>query len=128
MTHVGQKGTTGGNSSQRGQREDQGPPHPSARLPCVCLGGHTVGVCLGRLFFSQAYSQQVVAVSLPTQRVRNDDCLSWVIVNFQLIVLDQLEPSLLPHVQIRLGKDRLQAFVVRIDMNHIPMQIVMTHP
>jgi hypothetical protein len=41
-------------------------------------------------------------------------------VDFQLIVLDQLEPSSLPHVQIRLGKDVLQAFVVYIDMNHIP--------
>jgi hypothetical protein len=41
-------------------------------------------------------------------------------VNFQLIVLDQLEPSSPPHVQIRLGKYVLQAFVVRIDMNHIP--------
>jgi hypothetical protein len=27
----------GGNSSQRGQIDDQGPPHPS-RLPRVCLG------------------------------------------------------------------------------------------
>jgi hypothetical protein len=42
------------------------------------------------------------------------------IVDFQLIVLDQPEPSSLPHVQIQLGKDVLQAFVVRIDMNHIP--------
>jgi hypothetical protein len=50
-----------------------------------------------------------------TQRVCNDICISRVIVDFQLIVLDQLEPSLLPHVQIRLGKDVLQAFVVHID-------------
>jgi hypothetical protein len=55
-----------------------------------------------------------------TQRVRNDICLSQVVVNFQLIVFDQLEPSLLPHVQIWLGKDVLQTFVVRIDMNRIP--------
>ena len=43
-----------------------------------------------------------------------------VVVNFQLVVHDQLEPSSLPHVQIQLGKDVIQAFVVRIDMNHIP--------
>jgi hypothetical protein len=43
MTHAGQKGTTGGNSSQHGQRDDEGPPHPSARLPRVCLRRHTVG-------------------------------------------------------------------------------------
>jgi hypothetical protein len=54
-----------------------------------------------------------------TQCVRNDVCLSQVLVNFQLVVLDQLEPSSLPHVQIWLVKDVLQAFVVRIDMNHI---------
>jgi hypothetical protein len=41
-------------------------------------------------------------------------------VNFQLIVFDQLEPSSLPHVQIWLGEDVIQALVVRIDMNHIP--------
>jgi hypothetical protein len=42
MTHAGQVGTSGGNSSQRGQRDYQGPPHPSACLPHVCLDGHTV--------------------------------------------------------------------------------------
>jgi hypothetical protein len=30
----------GGHSSQCGQRDNQGPPHPSARLPRVWLGGH----------------------------------------------------------------------------------------
>jgi hypothetical protein len=59
-------------------------------------------------------------MSLMTQRVHNDVCLSQVIVNLQLIVFDQLEPSSLPHVQIWLSKDVLQAFVVHIDMNHIP--------
>jgi hypothetical protein len=29
--------------SRRGQVDDQDPPHPSARLPRVCLGGHTMG-------------------------------------------------------------------------------------
>jgi hypothetical protein len=41
-------------------------------------------------------------------------------VHFKLIVFDQLEPPSLSHVQIQLCKDVLQAFVVRIDMNHIP--------
>jgi hypothetical protein len=44
-----------------------------------------------------------------------------VLVHFQLVVFDELEPSSLTHVQIQLGKDVLQAFVVRMDMNHIPM-------
>jgi hypothetical protein len=42
-------------------------------------------------------------------------------VDFHLIALDQVEPSSLPHVQVRLGEVVLQAFVVRIYMNHIPM-------
>jgi hypothetical protein len=35
MTHAGRKGTTGGNSSQHGQRDNQGPPLPSAHLPRI---------------------------------------------------------------------------------------------
>jgi hypothetical protein len=63
----------------------------------------------------------VVVVSLATQRICNDICLSRVVVNFQLVVLDQLMPSSLPHVQVRLSENVLQAVVIRIDMNHIPM-------
>jgi hypothetical protein len=59
-------------------------------------------------------------VSLVTQRIHNAVCLTRVIVNFQLVVLDQLEPPSLPHIQFWLGEDVLQAFVVRVDMNHIP--------
>jgi hypothetical protein len=59
-------------------------------------------------------------MSLANQCVRNDVCLSRVIVNFQVVVFDQLEPPSLPHVQIRLGNDVLLAFVVRIDINDIP--------
>jgi hypothetical protein len=58
-------------------------------------------------------------VSLAAQRVYDDICLTQVIVNFHLVVLDQLEPPSVPYVQIRLGKEVLQAFVVRVDMNHI---------
>jgi hypothetical protein len=45
---------------------------------------------------------------------------TWVVVNFQFIVLDQLEPSSLSHVHVRLSENVLQALVVCIDMNHIP--------
>jgi hypothetical protein len=31
------------NNSRRDQGDDQGPPLPSASLPRVCLGGHTLG-------------------------------------------------------------------------------------
>jgi hypothetical protein len=43
MTHVGQVGTTSGYSLWHGQGDDQGPLHPSARLPRVYLSGHTMG-------------------------------------------------------------------------------------
>jgi hypothetical protein len=33
MTHVSHEDTKSGNSSRRGQRDDPGPPHPSARIP-----------------------------------------------------------------------------------------------
>jgi hypothetical protein len=51
MTHAAQKSTTCDNSSQHGQRDDQGPPHPSARLPRVCLGGYTVAHALSHCTF-----------------------------------------------------------------------------
>jgi hypothetical protein len=43
MTHAGPEGTTSGNNSRCRQGDDQGPPHPSARLPRVCLDRHTMG-------------------------------------------------------------------------------------
>jgi hypothetical protein len=39
MTHVIHEGTTSGHSLQRDQGNDQGPPHPSARLPCDTVAG-----------------------------------------------------------------------------------------
>jgi hypothetical protein len=46
-----------GNNSRRGQGDDQGPPHPSARLPRVCLGGHTVGAYALPHFTSVRYGR-----------------------------------------------------------------------
>jgi hypothetical protein len=74
------------------------------------------------------HSWQVVAVSLATQCVCNHIRLSWVTMHFQLIVLDQFYPSSLPHIQIWLGKDILQTFLVCIDVNHIPEQIMSPRP
>jgi hypothetical protein len=50
--------------------------------------------------------------------------LSQMVVYFHLIILDQLEPSSLSHVQVRLCEYVRQAFVVRIDVNHIPKQVM----
>jgi hypothetical protein len=38
-------------------------------------------------------------------------------MDLQLIILDQFQPSLLPHVQIRLSEKILQAFVISVDMH-----------
>jgi hypothetical protein len=45
-------------------------------------------------------------------------------VNLKIIVLDQLQPSSLPHVQISLSEKLLQALVISEDMSHIPKKIM----
>jgi hypothetical protein len=77
-----------------------------------------------RLFSSKMNSWQIVVVSLTTQCVHNYIRLARMIVNLQLAILDQIEPSSLPHIQVRLHEDILQTLVVCIDVNHIPKQIV----
>jgi hypothetical protein len=47
-----------------------------------------------------------------------------VIVNLKIIVLDQLQPSSLPHVQIGLSEKVLQALVISKVMSHIPKKIM----
>jgi hypothetical protein len=46
------------------------------------------------------------------------------IVNLKIIVLDQLQPSSLPHVQIELSENVLQVLVVGEDMSHVPKKIM----
>jgi hypothetical protein len=67
---------------------------------------------------------QVVAAMLGTQCVGYDICLAGVVVNAQVVVLDQLEPSPLPQVQFRLGEDILQALVININVALVTHQIV----
>jgi hypothetical protein len=69
-------------------------------------------------------NRQVVAVSLAAQGIRNHIHLTKMIVNLKIIVLDQLEPSSLPHVQISLGENVLQSLVINEDMSHIPKEIM----
>jgi hypothetical protein len=59
-------------------------------------------------------------MSFTAQGIHNHICLTGVIVNLQIIVLDQLQPPSLAHVQISLSENLLQALVVGEDMNHIP--------
>jgi hypothetical protein len=77
-----------------------------------------------RFFPSEADSRQVVAVSFVAQGIRNHIRLTGVIMNLKIIVLNQLQPPSLAHVQISLSENVLQALVVGEDMNHIPKKIV----
>jgi hypothetical protein len=63
-------------------------------------------------------------VSLVAQGVRNHIRLTRMIVNLKIIVLDQLQPSSLPHVQINQSEKVLQTLVVSEDMSHIPKEIM----
>jgi hypothetical protein len=75
-------------------------------------------------FPRDADSRQVVAMSFVAQGIRNHIRFTGMIVNIQIIVLDQLQPSSLMHVQISLSEKALQALVVGEDMSHIPQKIV----
>jgi hypothetical protein len=66
----------------------------------------------------------VVTVSFVTQSIRNDICLTRMIRNLKIIVLDQFQPFSLPHVQIRLSEKVLQALVISEDMSHISKKIM----
>jgi hypothetical protein len=64
-------------------------------------------------------------VSFATQGIRNRICLTGMIVNLKIIVLDQLQPSSMLHVQIRLSEKVLLALVINEDMSHIPKKIML---
>jgi hypothetical protein len=65
-------------------------------------------------------------VSFAAQGIRNHICLTGVIMNLKIIVLNQLQPPSLMHVQISLSEKVFQALVVGEDMNHIPKKIVLS--
>ena len=48
----------------------------------------------------------------------------WVIVHLKVIIFDQLEPSSLTHIQLRLSEDVLKTFMISIDVAHIAEQIM----
>jgi hypothetical protein len=85
---------------------------------------HDRGYPNARFFPGETDSGQVVTVSFATQGICNHICLTGVIVNLKIIVLHQLQPSSLPHVQIRLSEKVLQAFVISEDMSHIHKKIM----
>jgi hypothetical protein len=61
---------------------------------------------------------------LAAQGDGHDVCLTGVVVNVQVVVLDQLQPSPLPQVQFRLGEDIFQTLVISINVALVSHQIV----
>src|SRR5688572_2034991 len=51
---------------------------------------------------------------LPTQGICNQICLAWVVMNFQIIILNKLQPTALPKVEILLSEYVLQALMIRV--------------
>jgi hypothetical protein len=85
---------------------------------------HDRGYPNARFFPGDTDSGQVVTVSFVTQGICNHIRLTGMIVNLKIIVLDQLQASSLPHVQIKLSEKVLQALVISEDMSHIPKKIM----
>jgi hypothetical protein len=50
---------------------------------------------------------------------RNHVCLARMIVHLEIIIFNQLKQSSLMHIQLRLGEDILEAFMVSIDIAYI---------
>ena len=67
---------------------------------------------------------QRVAMRFPTQGIRNDVCLARMIVHLEVIILDQLKPSSLTHIQLRLSEEVLKTFMINVDVAHIAKQIM----
>jgi hypothetical protein len=85
---------------------------------------HDRGYPNARFFPGDTNSRQVVAVSFATQGIRNHIRLTGMIMNLKIIVLDQLQPYSLPHVQIRLSENVLQALMISEDISHISKKIM----
>jgi hypothetical protein len=77
-----------------------------------------------RFFPSDADSRQVVALSFAVQGIHNHIHLTGEIMDLKVIVLNQLQPPSLTHVQIILSENAFQALVVGEDMNHISQKIM----
>jgi hypothetical protein len=65
-----------------------------------------------------------VAVLLSNQGIGYDIGLAGMVVDSDVIILNQLQPSSLPQVQIRLGEDILETFVVTVYFTTIIDEIV----
>src|SRR6185369_12848570 len=65
-----------------------------------------------------------VDIASPAQSICYNIGLTRMIVNLQVIVLDQLQPSSLSHVQLTLREYILEALVISIDITLLPIQVM----
>src|SRR5664279_1954484 len=63
----------------------------------------------GRLSF---LNHQIIAIRFPTQRVSNDICFAGLIIDAQIIILDQLQPSSLSEIQLWLSEQVLKTLMI----------------
>jgi hypothetical protein len=68
--------------------------------------------------------RDMIASVFAAQGIGNHICLARMIMDFQLIIFDQFQPSSLPHVQVRLDEKILQTLMISVDMHQITKQIV----
>jgi hypothetical protein len=61
---------------------------------------------------------------LTTKSIGNHICLARMIVHLEIIIFNQLNPSSLTHIQLGLGEDIFEAFMVSIDIANIAQQIM----
>jgi hypothetical protein len=85
---------------------------------------HDVGYSNARFLPGDIDSRQVITVSFVTQCICNHIYLTEMIVNLKIIILNQLQPSSLSHIQIRLSEKILQTLMISEDMSHIPKKII----
>jgi hypothetical protein len=64
--------------------------------------------------WSHSTSERGVAVLLSAQGIGYDIGLAGMVIDSNVIILNQLQPSSLPQIQICLSKDVLEAFVVTV--------------
>jgi hypothetical protein len=85
---------------------------------------HDRGYLNAKFFPRDTNNRQVVVVYFAAQGICNHIRLTGMIMNLKIIVLDQLQSSPLPHVQIGLREKVLQSLVVGEHMSHIPKKIM----
>jgi hypothetical protein len=72
----------------------------------------------------KVFTNQRIAMRFLAQDISNNICLARMIMYLQIVVLDQLQPLALMHVQLRLSKNVLETFMISIDVAHVTKQVM----